>query len=240
MSTNPTPAGSMTRPLRLARRISRWGLARLLRFAWLRATGRQAEPEVAGCRDMDPPGDDRLLPETVRTLIMALECLAADGRDGLRAFLADRARPWFAELCQHLFHFAGEDNRDELEWLRWATQKRGYRPLEALLDSVLRRMDQPARSRSRTGEHRVPSTERIRELRQDPEHQTALQRARGRRRLLCRLTGHIHALLLAAGTALSAERDAAKAAHAPAAGTVPAPPDNSTADGTSFLRDAPA
>ncbi|MEZ5835422.1 MAG: hypothetical protein R3D03_06820 [Geminicoccaceae bacterium] len=167
----------MTRPLRLARRISRWGLARLLRFAWLRATGRQAEPEMAGCRDMDPPGDDRLLPETVRTLVMALECLAADGRDGLRAFLADRARPWFAELCQHLFHFAGEDNRDELEWLRWATQKRGYRPLEALLDSVLRRMDQPARSRSRTGEHRVPSTERIRELRQDPEHQTALQRA---------------------------------------------------------------
>ena len=45
------------------------------------------------------------------------------------------------------------------------------------------------------------SPERVRELLQDPHHQQALQRARGRRRLLRQLTSLLHARLAAAATA---------------------------------------
>ncbi|MEZ5835561.1 MAG: hypothetical protein R3D03_07525 [Geminicoccaceae bacterium] len=204
MSPNPTPAASIARPssgpgTRATPRIgrmARWGCARLLRFAWLRATGRATDAEAA-----DIVGDAGL-PDPIAALIAILHSVAGEGRDGLRSMLMPWARSWFAEVSQRLFHAAGQENRDELEWLRWATQRRGRRPLVILLQGVLRQMDRPMRARRPQMAPRPPlSPERVRELLQDPHHQQALQRARGRRRLLRQLTSLLHARLAAAATA---------------------------------------
>ncbi|MCB1970180.1 MAG: hypothetical protein KDG54_07215 [Geminicoccaceae bacterium] len=243
MSISPAPADFATHPFGPAQRMLRWSHRRLLRFAWLRAMGRSPEPGTPDCRDIRRMDSTAPLPASVRSLIAAFESMAVDGRDGLRSLIVAQVRPWFNELCQRLFHQPEGESRDQVEWMRWATQRRGRRPLEALVASVLRQLDQsPRPRRSRTGYMRPPSpetiAERTRELRQDPVHQQALQRSRGRRSLVRVLTRIVHSRLMAVGAALLQAKDTFERAATTTADASPAPPDDIAAEEVSCGQEA--
>ncbi|MCB9942267.1 MAG: hypothetical protein H6851_01410 [Geminicoccaceae bacterium] len=235
--------------------MARWGCARLLRFCWLRATGRQV------LADAGRPE----LPERAKALVAALSGLGGTDRRCLDRTIRPWVQGWFRDLCSRHFHWPEQENPDETEWLRWAISRSFYRPLDALLRSVLRHMDRPERTGSTTPGSREPApaatppgaAERDRckrDLQQDPYHQQALSRSRGRRRLVRRLADLIagklidagRAKLIDAGRALPARADEpppdASALQGPSRTAAsrsasPAPAAGSTVTGGDNLRD---
>ncbi|MCB1970978.1 MAG: hypothetical protein H6851_17010 [Geminicoccaceae bacterium] len=189
-----TPAGPDSRQSTLARRISRWGCGRLLRFCWLLAGGRQAVLARSGFPGLDDPADIRFMPDIVTVVTAALTRIA--GGDGLRSFIMAWAPAWFDDLVLRLLDGPAHENPHAIAWLQWATGPHGCKPLEALLRTVLRSLDKPLREPDPSaahGDETLPSgtvdpaerpARRVREPGDEGRRREACLRRRGRRHLV--------------------------------------------------------